>query len=127
MLLLLQYNSKSYKMIQIYHNPRCGKSRECLTQIKTTNKEFEIKLYLLHPLSIDELRTIVSKLNIKPINLVRIKEKLWIENYKNINLNDQEVLRIIAENPILMQRPLVVDGDKAIIGRDFETIENFLK
>jgi arsenate reductase len=127
MLLLLQYNSKSYKMIQIYHNPRCGKSRECLTQIKTTNKEFEIKLYLLHPLSIDELRTIVSKLNIKPIHLVRIKEKLWIENYKNINLNDQEVLKIIAENPILMQRPLVVDGDKAIIGRDFETIENFLK
>ncbi|WP_158728010.1 MULTISPECIES: ArsC/Spx/MgsR family protein [unclassified Flavobacterium] len=114
-------------MIQIYHNPRCGKSRECLTQIKTTNKEFEIKLYLLHPLSIDELRTIVSKLNIKPINLVRIKEKLWIENYKNINLNDQEVLKIVAENPILMQRPLVVDGDKAIIGRDFETIENFLK
>ncbi len=127
MLLLLQHNSKSYKMIQIYHNPRCGKSRECLTQIKTTNKEFEIKLYLLHPLSIDELRTIVSKLNIKPINLVRIKEKLWIENYKNINLNDQEVLKIVAENPILMQRPLVVDGDKAIIGRDFETIENFLK
>jgi arsenate reductase len=127
MLLLLQYNSKSYKMIQIYHNPRCGKSRECLTQIKTTNKEFEIKLYLLHPLSIDELRTIVSKLNIKPINLVRIKEKLWIENYKNIKLNDQEVLKIIAENPILMQRPIVVDGNKAIIGRDFESVENFLK
>ncbi len=124
---MLHHNLKSKKMIQIYHNPRCGKSRGCLAQIETSNKEFEIKLYLLHPLSIDELTTIVSKLNIKPIDLVRIKEKIWIENYKNINLNDQEILKIIAENPILMQRPIVIDGEKAIIGRDSESVENFLK
>ena len=114
-------------MIQIYHNPRCGKSRVCLAQIKTTSKEFEIKLYLLHALSIDELTTIVSKLNIKPMDLVRTKEKLWIENFKNKILNDQEILKIIAENPILMQRPIVIDGEKAIIGRDSESVENFLK
>jgi arsenate reductase len=115
------------KMIQIYHNPRCGKSRACLAQIKTTNKEFEIKLYLLHALPIAELTTIVSKLNIKPMDLVRTKEKLWIENFKNKILNDQEILKIIAENPILMQRPIVIDGEKAIIGRDSESVEKFLK
>jgi arsenate reductase len=114
-------------MIQIYHNPRCGKSRACLAQIETSNKEFEIKLYLLHPLTIDELTNIVGKLNIKPMELVRIKEKLWIDNYKNSNLGDTDVLKIISENPILMQRPIVVDGDKAIIGRDFEAVAHFLK
>lgn len=124
---MLHHNLKSKKMIQIYHNPRCGKSRACLAQIETSNKEFEIKLYLLNPLSIDELTTIVSKLNIKPMDLVRTKEKIWIENFKNKILNNQEILKIIAENPTLMQRPIVIDGEKAIIGRDFESVENFLK
>ncbi len=99
-------------MIQIYHNPRCGKSRDCLTQIKAFTTEIEIKLYLSNPLSVEELTTIVSKLNIKPIDLVRINEKIWIENYKNKNWNDKDVLEIIFQNPLLMQRPIVINAIK---------------
>ncbi|WP_338648322.1 arsenate reductase (glutaredoxin) [Flavobacterium sp. KS-LB2] len=113
-------------MIQIYHNSRCGKSRNCLTFLENTKKEFEIINYLTNPPSFEELSALIKKLNIKPIELVRQKEKIWIENFKNLNLNDEEIIRAMVANPILIERPIVINGKSAIIGRDLEKVAAFI-
>lgn len=113
-------------MIQIYHNPRCGKSRNCLAFIEETGKEYEIKKYLDNPPTVDELVVLLKKLNLKPLELLRQKEKTWIENFKNKEMTEEEIIKAMVENPILIERPIVVNGDKAIIGRDLEKIADFI-
>ena len=113
-------------MIQIYHNSRCGKSRNCLAFVENSKKEFEIINYLTNPPSFEELSAIIQKLNIKPIELVRQKEKIWIENFKDQNMNDEQIIEAMISNPILIERPLVIMGNKAIIGRDLEKVAEFI-
>lgn len=113
-------------MIQIYHNPRCGKSRNCLAFIEQTNQEFEIIPYLTETPTSDELKTLLKQLNLEPIQLVRIKEKVWIENYKGKTLTDDQIVNAMVENPILIERPIVVKDGKAIIGRDPGLVTSFL-
>jgi arsenate reductase len=114
-------------MIQIYHNPRCGKSRNCLLLLKESNQDYEIISYLTETPSFNELKQLIEKLNLKPIELVRIKEKIWIKNYKNKTLTDAEVIQAMIDNPILIERPIVIKDGKAIIGRDLEKVTAFLK
>lgn len=113
-------------MIQIYHNSRCGKSRNCLAFMENSKKEFEVNNYLINPPSFKELSVIIEKLNIKPIELVRQKEKIWIENFKEQNMNDEQIIEAMISNPILIERPLVIMGNKAIIGRDLEKVAEFI-
>ncbi|MBZ4033411.1 arsenate reductase (glutaredoxin) [Flavobacterium sp. 17A] len=113
-------------MIQIYHNPRCGKSRNCLAFIEQTNQEFEIIPYLTETPTAEELKTILKQLNIEPIQLIRIKEKIWIENFKGKTLSDEQIIKAMVENPILIERPIVVKDGKAIIGRDPDLVASFL-
>lgn len=113
-------------MIQIYHNPRCGKSRTCLAFIEQTNQEFEIISYLTQTPSFNELKVLLKQLNIEPIQLVRTKEKIWIENFKGKTLSDDQIINTMAENPILIERPIVVKDGKAIIGRDPDLVASFL-
>ncbi|MEZ7497764.1 arsenate reductase (glutaredoxin) [Flavobacterium sp. Arc3] len=113
-------------MIQIYHNPRCGKSRNCLAFIEETEKEYEIIKYLDNPPTLKELEALLKKLNLKPLDLVRQKEKIWIENFKNKEMTEEEILKVMVENPILIERPIVINGDKAIIGRDLDKMADFL-
>jgi arsenate reductase len=113
-------------MIQVYHNPRCGKSRNCLLFLKDSNIEYEIINYLETPPTFEELNRLLQKLNFSPIELVRQKEKIWIEKYKGINLSEQEVIQAMVENPILIERPIVIKDDQAIIGRDLDKISPFL-
>src|SRR4051812_32187657 len=113
-------------MIQIYHNQRCGKSRNCLLTLKESNKEFEIINYLNTPPTAAELKELLQKLDLSPIELVRQKEQIWIENYKGKTLTEDEIIQAIAENPILIERPIVVNGNKAIIGRDLEKVIPFI-
>jgi arsenate reductase len=111
-------------MITIYHNPRCGKSRECLAYLEKSNKSFEIIKYLDNPISKKKLIEIITKLNIPAIELVRKKEKIWIEKYKEKKLTNEDVIHAIFENPIIMERPVVVNNDKAIIARPLNLIES---
>jgi arsenate reductase len=111
-------------MITIYHNPRCGKSRECLAYLEKSNKSFEIIKYLDNPISKKKLIEIITKLNIPAIELVRKKEKIWIEKYKEKKLTNEDVIHAIFENPIIMERPVVVNIDKAIIARPLNLIES---
>lgn len=113
-------------MIQIYHNPRCGKSRNCLTFIEAEGKEYEIIRYLDNPPTTDELELLLKKLNMKALELVRQKEKIWIENFKNKEMTDLDIIKAMIENPILIERPIVIKGDKAIIGRELGKLSRFL-
>ena len=113
-------------MIQIYHNSRCGKSRECLAFIEQTGKEFEIIKYLEQIPTFDELSEIINKLQIKPLELVRINEKVWLVNYKNKTMSETEVIQAMIDNPILIERPIVINKNQAVIARPLENIKTIL-
>lgn len=109
-------------MITIYHNPRCTKSREGVCLLEEKGLAFETVKYLDETLTKSELISIIEKLNIKPIELVRTKETVWKENFKDKELSDDEVITIMLKNPILIERPIIINGDKAVIGRPTEKI-----
>lgn len=113
-------------MITIYHNPRCGKSRDCLAFLETSDKKFEIIKYLESPLSFNELKEIIRKLNVNPIELVRKNEPIWKENFKGKVLTDSEIIQTMVDYPILMERPIVVYKDKAIIARPLDKINEII-
>jgi arsenate reductase len=109
-------------MITIYHNPRCTKSREGLCEIENLNQPFKIRKYLDEPFTKVELEEVIKKLNIHPIELVRTKENIWIENYKGKELSNSQIIQAMLENPKLIERPIIVKGNNAVIGRPIEHI-----
>lgn len=113
-------------MITIYHNTRCRKSREGLEIVEASGKEYEVREYLKETLSEKEIADLLQKLNMAPIELVRTEEKIWKENYRNRDLSDKELIRIMAENPKLIQRPVVETKNKAVIGRPASNIEDLI-
>jgi arsenate reductase len=113
-------------MLKIYHNARCRKSREGLEILKESGKDFEIREYLKEPLSEKELADLLQKLNMAPIELVRTEEKIWKENYRDRDLSDKELIRIMAEHPKLIQRPVVETDTKAVVGRPASNIEDLI-
>lgn len=113
-------------MIQIYHNSRCGKSRECLAFLEDSGHEIEVIKYLDEVPTFDELKSIIEKLNIKPIELVRQKEKIWVENFKNKTMSDDEIIQTMISNPILIERPIAINGDRAVIARPLENVVTLL-
>ena len=113
-------------MIKIYHNPKCSKSREGLSILQDLNKEIEIINYINNPLTVSELKNIIKLLNIKPIELVRVKEAIWKENFKDKSLTDEEIIEAMVANPKLIERPIVVNGNKAVIARPIEKIDEIL-
>lgn len=113
-------------MITIYHNPRCSKSREGIKTLEASGKQFEVREYLKEPFSEEELSSLLKKLNFAPIELVRTQEKIWKEEYSNRDLNDEELVRVMLENPKLIQRPIVEKDGKAVVGRPAENIEKLV-
>ena len=113
-------------MIQVYHNPRCTKSRECLAFLEETGKEYEIVKYLENIPTYEELKGIIEKLNIKPIELVRRKEKIWTENFKDKIFSDEEIIQAMISNPTLIERPIVINGNKAVIARPLKNVAAIL-
>lgn len=113
-------------MIKIYHNPRCRKSREGLAVVENSGEEFEVVKYLENVPSKEELRQILSCLAITPEMLVRKNEAIWKENYRGKLLSDEEVLDAMIAHPKLIERPIIVKGDQAIIGRPSARIQEIL-
>ncbi|GAB7256806.1 arsenate reductase (glutaredoxin) [uncultured Polaribacter sp.] len=113
-------------MIKIYHNPRCSKSRQGLAILEESKKEFEIVKYLDEIPSENELKAIIEKLGISPIQLVRKTEKIWKENFKGKELSDDEIVTAMVKNPKLIERPIVINNNKAVVGRPPENITTIL-
>ena len=113
-------------MIKIYHNSRCRKSREGLQILEDSGKDFEIINYLEDVPSEKELQNIIKMLNIKPIDLVRKNEAIWKDQYKNKQLSDTEIISAMHKNPKLIERPIVVNNLKAIVGRPPENIKKII-
>lgn len=112
--------------MKIYHNPRCSKSRQGLQILEESKIEFETIKYLETPVSEQEVAEIVSLLGIEPIDLVRKNEAIWKENFKGKELTSSELISILAENPKLIERPIVINNGKAVIGRPPELIKTIL-
>ncbi len=109
-------------MIKIYHNNRCSKSRCAIALLEEKGKKIEVVKYLENTPSEEELKRIIKLLGIPPIDLVRKNEAIWKENYKGKELTNTEIITAMVQNPKLIERPIVINGDKAVIGRPTEAI-----
>ncbi|HKJ44855.1 MAG TPA: arsenate reductase (glutaredoxin) [Balneolales bacterium] len=112
--------------MKIYHNPRCGKSRETLKILQDNGVEPEIVKYLDDVPTADELKNILDKLKMKPEELVRKTEKIYKEKFKGKELSDEEWIKAMTEYPKLIQRPIVVKGNKAVLGRPPENVKELI-
>lgn len=102
----------------IYHNPRCSKSRETLQLLEDNNLHPQIIEYLAEPPTVQELKRIIAMLGIGARDLLRTTEPVYKDaDLDDDSLSDEEIIEAIFEYPALLQRPIVVMGDKAIIGR----------
>ena len=112
-------------MIKIYHNTRCTKSRQGLKYLQEKGLDFEVVEYLKEGLKEEELESILAKLNFSPMDLIRKNEAIWKSDFKaKVNLSDQQVILAMVQHPKLMERPIVINGDKAAVGRPTENIES---
>lgn len=113
-------------MIEIFHNPRCGKSREGLNILEDSGKDFIVRKYMDEPMTLEKMQKVINLLKIQPIELIRQNESLWKENFKDKNLSDKKLVELMIEHPKLMQRPIVVNGNQAVVGRPPSKITDIL-
>lgn len=109
-------------MIKIYHNPRCSKSRQTLELLKAQGIDPEIELYLDNPPSAEKLTDLLVKLGIGADQLVRKNEVYYKENLRGLELNEHQLIKAMIQNPKLIERPIVVAGERAALGRPPEAV-----
>ncbi|HKE43804.1 MAG TPA: arsenate reductase (glutaredoxin) [Steroidobacteraceae bacterium] len=119
-------NSKSGDALTIYHNPSCSKSRQTLALIEASGFTPHVVKYLETPPTEAELTAIVKKLGIRPEDLVRKNETVFREKYSGKTLDDQQWIKALVRDPILIERPIVVRGGEAVIGRPPENAKRLL-
>ncbi|MCX2742297.1 arsenate reductase (glutaredoxin) [Mangrovivirga sp. M17] len=112
--------------MKIYHNPRCAKSRDTLKIIKEKGVEPEIVEYLKETPSKEELKEVINMLGVSPQEIIRKGEADYKENFKGKDLSDEEWIDAMVEYPKLIERPIVIKGDKAVIGRPPENVNELL-
>lgn len=111
--------------MQIYHNPRCSKSRQTLELIRAAGQEPEIIEYLKSPPNPEQLKELLKLLGISAAELARKKEAAFSElNLKNAG--EDELLAAMSQNPKLIERPIVVSGQRAVLGRPPENVQALL-
>ncbi len=108
--------------MKIYHNPRCSKSRQTLQLIEEKGATVEVVKYLEDVPTKEELADIISKLGINPSQLIRKGEAIFKENFKGKDLTDDQWIEAMIAHPKLIERPIVVKGDKAVLGRPPENV-----
>lgn len=112
--------------LRIYHNPRCSKSRGACALAAEQGQTAEIVDYLATPPSKEELRALLTKLHMRPADLVRRGEAVFKEHYAGRDLDDEAWLDALAAHPILIERPIVVRGDRAVVARPPEKLLDLL-
>lgn len=114
-------------MVTLYHNPRCSKSRDALNLLRELGQEPEVILYLETPPNAKTLKSLLGKLGISARELLRKGEDVYKElNLADETLNEAALIKAMVENPKLIERPIAVNGDKAVIGRPPENVKNIL-
>ncbi|MEY2963133.1 MAG: hypothetical protein RL754_394 [Bacteroidota bacterium] len=115
-------------MIKVYHNPRCQKSREAVALLEEKGVDFEVRLYMNdeESMSAAELESVLEALDMEAMELVRTKEAIWKEEFEDLELDEDEIILAMIENPKLMERPIVVNGDRAVVARPAEKIDAIL-
>ncbi|MFC6999006.1 arsenate reductase (glutaredoxin) [Rufibacter roseus] len=113
-------------MLTIYHNNRCSKSRETLALLQSSGQPLKVVHYLTDTPSAEELQTVLEKLGLGPEDIIRKGEKLYKEVYAGQHLTQQEWLQVLVQNPVLIERPIVVHGNKAVIGRPPQNVLSIL-
>jgi len=103
--------------MKIYHNPRCSKSRQTLALLQENGVVPEVVLYLENIPTANELKDLLRKLDITPMQLIRKGEKDWKENFKGKELSDEQLITAMIAYPKLIERPIVVKDTKAVLGR----------
>ncbi len=113
-------------MYTIYHNSRCSKSREALAFLQQKGVDFQVKNYLETPPTASEIMAILQKLGYRPRQLLRTKETEYLQfGLDNATLTDEQIIAVMAECPKLIERPIVVTADRAIVARPTELLQDF--
>lgn len=123
------YQSKgAFMTVKIYHNPRCSKSRETLALLEQQSILFDVELYLQQTYNVEELQTLAQKLGITSVReMMRTKDDLYLQlGLNSQELTEQQLLIALSQNSVLLERPIVVNGDKAKIGRPPESVLTIL-
>ncbi len=113
-------------MITIYHNPRCRKSREGLAVLEESGKAFQVVHYLNEALTKDDVTRLLRYLDLPPMALIRTNETIWKQEFKGRELSDEALVDAMLKYPKLIERPIVVKDQKAVIGRPAEKILELL-
>ena len=113
--------------IIVFHNPRCSKSRQALALLDSKDVQYKTFLYLDNEISYGEFVRILGLLKIKPRDILRVNEKEYLENnLNNMDLTDEEIIKIVLKNRKLIERPIVINGEKAVIARPPEKVFHVL-
>ncbi|SMO83603.1 arsenate reductase [Saccharicrinis carchari] len=113
-------------MITILHNPRCSKSRAGLAYLEEKGITPIIVKYLNTPLNRQELRQLIQKLGMRPLDLIRKNEDFYKKEIKNKDFSEEELIGAMENNPKLIERPIVINGSRAVVGRPTEKIDEVL-
>lgn len=111
----------------VFHKPNCQTSNTVLKYLRKKKQNLDIIHYIDNPPTAKELEILLSKLNLKPLELIRKKEKYFQEKLSKLQLNDHEWIKEMVENPVLIERPILIKGNKAIIGRPIERVVEFVE
>jgi len=111
------------KKLKVYFNPRCSKCRIARNFLDNEKKDYDLYEYLEKGLNVKSLKEILEKGNLKVENIIRKNEEEYKDLIKNKNLSEDEILEILVKNPILLQRPIVLNDNSAIVARDEESLK----
>lgn len=114
-------------MIKVLHNNTCSKSRAILEHLDENNVPFEIIDFIETPLTELELKTLLKKLNTDVHGLIRKNDRLYQERYMGKDFSEDEWIKILVENPSLIQRPILIKGSVAMVGRPIENVRFFIE
>ena len=114
-------------LVKVLHNGNCSKSNAVLEYLDENGVPFEIINIVEDPLSILEIKTVLKKLNQSVFHLIRKTDKLYIENFANKDLSEEEWIKVLSENPSLIQRPIIIKGSVAMLGRPIENVKYFIE
>jgi arsenate reductase (glutaredoxin) len=113
-------------MIRVYHNPRCGKSREAIQKLREKETAFDTILYMDSPITVEDMERLVSKLGLPAEALIRKNEAIYKQQFAGKKLSEHEWIQAMIHHPALMQRPIVETNSSAVIARPSSAMDSIL-